>query len=150
MCLSQQVQILQSEYPGRIQQDYVVEMKRGHFYGLHPGFRHMLAHKVDGNHPISYSELLLATRKQQRWNEARHPLLSKTTPSGESNITHSQTSVHLFPSWKLKGIQTFLPIPLLCRAMKWERTQMPSWIKRLGLTQKTQKPSVIFVEPIKQ
>ena len=35
--LSQQVQILQLEYPGRIQQEHVEEMKCNHFYeGLNP------------------------------------------------------------------------------------------------------------------
>ena len=37
VCLSQQVQILQWEYPGRIQQEYIEEMKWDHFYeGLNP------------------------------------------------------------------------------------------------------------------
>ena len=73
---------------------------------FNPELRCMLAHKVDGDHPSSCSELLLAARKLERQNEARD-LLSKTTPSGQSNITHSQTSVNLFPSQKLKGNQTF-------------------------------------------
>ena len=37
VCLSQQVQILQSEYLGRIQQEHIEEMKWDHFYeGLNP------------------------------------------------------------------------------------------------------------------
>ena len=37
VCLSQQVQILQMEYPGRIQQEHVEEVKWDHFYeGLSP------------------------------------------------------------------------------------------------------------------
>ena len=37
VCLSQQVHILQSEYPGRIQQEHMEEMKQDHFYkGLNP------------------------------------------------------------------------------------------------------------------
>ena len=37
VCLSHQVQVLQTEYPGRIQQEHVEEMKWGHFYkGLSP------------------------------------------------------------------------------------------------------------------
>ena len=67
----------------------------------------MLVHKVDGKHPASYSEMLFAARKLERQNEARDPLLSKTTPIGESNITHSQTLVNLFPSQNLKGNWTF-------------------------------------------
>ena len=54
VCLSQQVQILQSEYLGRIQQEHEEEMKWDHFYeGLSPKYQHMLAHKVDGKHPTS-------------------------------------------------------------------------------------------------
>ena len=51
MCLSQQVQILQSEYPGRIQQEHVKDMKQDHFYeGLSPKYRYRLNHKVDDKH----------------------------------------------------------------------------------------------------
>ena len=74
-------------------------MKRDHFYeGLNPEFRHMPAHKVDSNHPTSYSELLLEARKLERWNKAIDPLFSKIILSGEANATQSQTSVNLFPS----------------------------------------------------
>ena len=60
--LLQQVQILQSEYPGRIQPEYMEEMKSNHFYeGLTPEYWQMLAHKVDGKHPASYPDLLQAT-----------------------------------------------------------------------------------------
>ena len=49
VCLLQQVQILQSEYPGRIQSEHVEEMKCDCFYqGLNPEYQGMLAHKVDG------------------------------------------------------------------------------------------------------
>ena len=49
VCLSQQVQILQMLYPGRIQQKHMEEVKWGHFYkSLSPKYRQMLAHKVDG------------------------------------------------------------------------------------------------------
>ena len=58
VCLSQQVQILQSEYPGRIQQGHIEEMKQDHFYEcLNPKYWQMLAHKVDGKHLASYSNL---------------------------------------------------------------------------------------------
>ena len=67
----------------------------------------MLAHKVDGKHPASYSDLLLAAQKLERWAEARDPLLPKTTTTRGLNITHSQTSWNLFPSQKLKGNHTF-------------------------------------------
>ena len=65
----------------------------------------MLAHKVDGDHPISYLDLFLAGQKLERQNKARDPLLPKTT--GGSNRTHSQTPVNLFTSQKLKGNWTF-------------------------------------------
>ena len=38
--------------------------------------------KVDGKHPTSYSNLLLAAGKLDRWAEARDPLLPKTTTAG--------------------------------------------------------------------
>ena len=54
VCLSQQVQILQSDYPGRIQLEQVEEMKHDHFYqGLNPEYQQMLAHKVYAEHPAS-------------------------------------------------------------------------------------------------
>ena len=88
VCLSQQAQILQSEYPGRIQQEHMEEMKQDHFYkGLKPEYRCMLAHKIDGKHPASYSNLLLAVQKLERWAEVRDPLLPKTTMTGGSNVT---------------------------------------------------------------
>ena len=67
----------------------------------------MLAHKVDGEHPTSYSNLLLAAQKLERWAEARDPLLLKTTAAGRLNFTHSQTLGNLFPSQKLQGNHTF-------------------------------------------
>ena len=98
VCLSLQVQILQSEYMESIQQEHVEEMNWHHFYeGLNPEFRCMLAHKVDGDHPASYSDLLLAAQKLERQNKARDPLLPKTTKTGGSNITHSQTQWIFFP-----------------------------------------------------
>ena len=68
VCLSQQVQILQLEYPGRIQQEHIEEMKQDCFYeGLNPEYQWMLAHKVDSEHPARYSNLLLADQKLERW-----------------------------------------------------------------------------------
>ena len=67
----------------------------------------MLAHKVDGNHLTSYSDLLLAAQKPERQNEARDPLLLKTTTTGGPNITNYQTPVNLFPSQNPKGNWTF-------------------------------------------
>ena len=38
------------------------DMKHDYFYaGLNPKCQHMLDHKVDGENPASYSDLLLAT-----------------------------------------------------------------------------------------
>ena len=39
----------------------------------------MLAHKVDGEHPARYSDLLLAAQKLERLAEARDLLLLKVT-----------------------------------------------------------------------
>ena len=109
VCLSQQVQILQSEYPGRIQQEHMEEMKRDHFHeGLNPKYQCMLAHKVDSRHPASYSDLLLAVWKLERWAEAKDPLLPKPTTTGGTSITCPQASGSLFPSGKLKGNCTFM------------------------------------------
>ena len=78
--LSQQIQILQMEYPSRIQQEHVKEVKWDHFYeGLNPEYQQMLAHKVDGRNPVTYSELLQAAQKLKRQAEARDFLLLKTT-----------------------------------------------------------------------
>ena len=63
-CLLQQVQILQSEYSGRIQQEHMDEMKWDHFYeGLNPKYLDMLAHKVDGKYLTSYSDMLITAWK---------------------------------------------------------------------------------------
>ena len=108
VCLSQQVQILQSKYWGRIQQEHIKEMKRDHFYeGLNPEYQLMLAYKVNSKHPSSYSDLLLVAQKLRRWVETRDPLLLKTNTMGGSNITHSQSSKNLLPFHKLKGSHTF-------------------------------------------
>ena len=56
-------------------QNTVEEMKCNHFYkGLNPKYQQMLAHKVDGKHPASYSNLLLAKQKLEIQAEARDPL----------------------------------------------------------------------------
>ena len=106
--LSQQVQILQMEYPGRIQQEHVEEVKQNHFYeGLSPGYLQLLAHKVNGENPVTYTELLLAAKKLERWMEARDPLVLKTTTTWSLNVTHSHSQGNLFPSRKLKGNHAF-------------------------------------------
>ena len=106
--LSQQVQILQSEYLGRIQQEHIEEMKWDCFFeSLNPKYWWRWAHKVDGEHPTRYSNLLLAAQKLDRWTKARDPLLPKTTTTKGLNETHSQTPWNLFPSQKVKGNCTF-------------------------------------------
>ena len=108
VCMSQQVQILQTEYPSRIQQDHVEEVKWDHFYeGLSPKYQWMLAYKVNGENPVTYCELLIAAQKLERWVEARDPLLPKTSTTGGSNVTHFHSQGNLFPSRKLKGSCTF-------------------------------------------
>ena len=128
VCLSQQVQILLLEYPGRIQQEHIEKMKRNHFYkGLNPKYLWMLAHKVDGEHLAGYSDLLLAVQKLERQAEARDPLLPKTTTTGGLNLTCSQTPGNLFPSQKLKGSCTFT----------WSSTVESNEVKEdLGMKQK--------------
>ena len=84
----------------KVKQDYL-------YKDLNPEYQQMLAHKVDGENPVTYSELLLAAWKQERWAEVRDPLFPKTTTAGSSNVTHSRSQGNLFPSRKLKGNCTF-------------------------------------------
>ena len=104
----QQVEIFQSEYPRRIQLEHLEEMKCDHFYeDFNPEYRWMLVHKVDGNHPASYSNLLLAKQKLERLAEARDPLPPKTAATNGSTTMHSQMPGNLYPSCMLKGNCTF-------------------------------------------
>ena len=105
--LSQQVKILQSEYPGRIHPEHMEEMKHDHFYeGLNLEYQQMLAHKVDGEHQASYSNLLLARQKLERRAKARDPLPQKMAlTSGNKHDAFPQASE--FPSCKLKDNHTF-------------------------------------------
>ena len=76
--LSQQIQILQMEYPSRIQQDKVGEVKQDHFYeGLNPKYWQMLAHKVNGENPVTYSKLLLAAWKLKGGQKPETPCSPK-------------------------------------------------------------------------
>ena len=84
------------------------EVKWDCFYeGLSPEYWQMLAHTVDGENPVTYSELLLAAQKLEIWTEVRDPLLPKTTTAGSLNVTHSHSQGDLFPSRKVKGSCTF-------------------------------------------
>ena len=108
VCLSQQVQILQMEYPHRIQPDHVEEMKQYCFYKiLSPEYWQMLAHKVNGENPVTCSELLLVAQKLERWVEVRDPLLPKNPTTGSLNITCSYSQGKLLSSRKLQGNCTF-------------------------------------------
>ena len=108
MHLPRQVQILQLEYLGRIQPEHVEEVKHDCFFeGLNPEYWWILAHKVDGENPAGYSDLLLATWKLERRTEARDPLPPKTAVPSGSNAIHSQTPGNLFPLHRLKGNHTF-------------------------------------------
>ena len=68
----------------------------------------MLSHKIDGEHPASYSDLLLAAWKLERWAEARDSLLLKTTIIKGSNVSCPQALGNLFPSRKLQGNHNFI------------------------------------------
>ena len=82
VCLSQQVQILQMEYPSRIQQELVEEVKWDQFYeGLSLEYWQMLAHKVDGENPISYSKLILVVPQNQYCQKLECNLFSLTGKS---------------------------------------------------------------------
>ena len=122
--------------------------------GLNPKYWHMLAHKVDGKHPTSYSNLLLAVLKLERWAEARDLLLPKITTTGGSNVTQPQTLGNLFPSRKLKGNCTFTVQSATVESIGAEED---SSVKPEGeeealslQMEKTQKPQVGLVEQISQ
>ena len=105
-----QVQILHSEYPGRIQLEHMEEMKCDHFYeDLNPTHQQMSAHKVDGEHPASHSNLLLAAWKLIRQAEARDPLPPKMVATSGLNMMYSQMQGKQIPLHlpKLKGNYTF-------------------------------------------
>ena len=126
---------------------------RGDEVGLLLWGEWILAHKVDGEHPTRYSNLLLAAQKLERWAKARDPLLPKTTPTGGSNVTHSQTSGNLFPSEKLKGSHTFTAQSAMVesKGVAEDLGTRQRRQKRLSLQMKrTQKPQVGLVEQISQ
>ena len=103
-----QVQILQTEYLSRTQQELMEKVKWDHFYkGLSPEYWQMLAQKVNGENHVTYSKLLLAAQKLESQAESRDPLLLKTPTTRSSNVTHSHLQGNLFPSRKLEGNCTF-------------------------------------------
>ena len=83
----------------------------------------MSVHKVNGENPVTYSELLLAAQKLERWVEARDSLLPKSTTG--SNITHSHSQGNLFPPRKLKGSCTFRAQSAVVEDPKTENTSGP-------------------------
>ena len=117
--LSQQAQIPQLEYLGRIQQEHIEEMKWDHFYDSpSPKYWHMLAHKVDGEHPTSYSNLLQAAQKLERQIEARDHLFQRTTTTGASNVTiHRHQGI-----WRWRTTIYPLLDPLWWKALKLKKT----------------------------
>ena len=52
----------------------------------------MFAHKVDGENPAGYSDLLLTAQKLEWRAEARDTLLPKTAVTSGSHVTHPQTT----------------------------------------------------------
>ena len=91
----------------------------------------MLAHKVNGENPVTYFELFLAAQKLERWMEARDPLLPKSTSTGSSNVTCSHSQGNLFPSRKLKGSCTFTAQSTVVEDHETEEDsgQKPDWEK---------------------
>ena len=67
----------------------------------------MMAHRADGENPVTYSKLILAAQKLERQAEGRDPLLLKTTTARSLSITISHSQGNLFPSRKLKSNCTF-------------------------------------------
>ena len=101
-------EILQLEYPGRILLEHMKEMKCNCFYGgLNPKYQQMLAHKEDGEHPASNSDLLLTAQKLQRQAEGRDPPPPKMAATKGSDMTHSQMPGNSFTLCNLKGNHTF-------------------------------------------
>ena len=117
----------------------------------------MLAHKVYGEDPVTYSELLLAAWKLERWAEARDPLLPRSRTIGSSNITCSHSQGNLFPSRKLKGNHTFTAWSIAVEDNKTEedsgpkpngeKEAEPSAEENMGMTGKVSNvdPSLGFV-----
>ena len=83
-------------------------MKHDYFFeDLNPECQKMLAHKVDGEHPAGYPDLLLAAQKLEGQAETRDPLPLKTAATSGLNMTCIQMLGNIFPSHKLKGNCTF-------------------------------------------
>ena len=108
VCLSQQVQILQMEYPGRIQQEHVEEVKQDCFY---EGLCHVVSVNVGPQgwwwkfcHLFWIAPCCPETGKM---GGSQQPPALKTTTAGSSNIVCSHSQGNLFPSRKFKGSCTF-------------------------------------------
>ena len=106
--LSQQVQILQTEYPGRIQQEHVEEVKQDHFYkGLRSEYWWMLAHKVDGENPVTHSKFPTTNQIMNVIKESEIDELSVSLNG--SRISHLLAGCQMELS--LKDNTTARPIP---------------------------------------
>ena len=91
------------EYPSRIQQEHVEEVKWDHLYkGLSPEYWQTLAHQGWWWKSCHLFWIALTAWKLERWAEARDP-----PTTGSSNVTHSHSQGNLFPAKKLKGNCTF-------------------------------------------
>ena len=123
--LLQQVQILQLEYPERIKLKHIEEMEHDRFYeGLNPEHQQMLAHKVDGEHLVNYSDMLLSVQKLERWVEVRDPLPPKTVTTTGVNVMCFQMMWNLFSSHKLKGNHTLATCTMTLGNDKLEKIQV--------------------------
>ena len=107
--LFQQVQILQSEYPGRIQQEHVEEMKQHHFHeGLIPKYWCMMALKVNGEHPGSYSWLAPCSLEVVEMGRSQRSPAPKDYHNWRIKCYPASDIGELVPSRKLKGSHTFM------------------------------------------
>ena len=108
VCLSQQAQILQSEYLGRIQQKHIEKMKQDHFYeGLNPKYQHMLAHNIDGEHPTRYSDMLLVAPEVGKMGRSQRSSTAEEHHNWRIKHNTFSDTREFFPSQKLKGSHTF-------------------------------------------
>ena len=135
---SQQVQILQSEYPGRIQPEHMEEVKHDHFYeGLNLEYQWMLAHKVDGEYSANYSDLLLdiqSWKEEQKPNTHYHPRWLPLVDQAR-HVLRPQGTYSPQVSWRITGLSLLKLWPLemvrLKQTLEWSGfrgTTIPDFI----------------------
>ena len=125
VCLLQQVHILQSEYPERIQQEHMEEMKQDHFYeGLKPKYQCILANKVDDKHPLATTTWSL---QSVSWKDTQKPEIpcSQRPPQLEDwmLLSHRHQGI-CFPlgSWRAI-VHSLLDLP------KWKALELKrTWV----------------------